>query len=342
MTEIRTLDDVGKDLEGFFSQHNIKTKYLNAILAPQEKRFNFDGGAYTTSQLKRAMDILLNMQGFTYERNGDGGFTVKLKREHRQFVGCGNCSESIENAIAHDTDGNGKQKGYICFGLSETDYLTTNLDDCAHILVAGSTGSGKSCLLNSLIIQLLVYSNADLILIDPKQGAEFGVYEEDIHSRIKAVAKNTKTALEWLETMVYRMESRYREMDLTKDKKYHGNKIVIVIDELAELMMTSKQQAEDYIVRLAQKGRAAGIHLIVATQDPRVAVVTGLIKNNLPTVVCLKTRNARHSMNVIDIGAGANLLGKGDSYIKLATSTELYRVQTPYITDDNIMKLLTT
>lgn len=107
-------------------------------------------------------------------------------------------------------------------------------------------------------------------------------------------------------------------------------------------MMTSKKQVEEQIVRIAQKGRASGIHLIVATQDPRASVVTGLIKYNLPTKVCLKTANIQHSMNVIDCGKGAELLDKGDSYIKLPNSPNLYRCQTCFINDENIKKLLTS
>jgi hypothetical protein len=339
---VTTVEEEGAYLEDTLNKLGIKTTFLKAISAPQEYIYKFDGGVYTDSALKKAMNILNNLSGYTYEKLKQGGFVVKRVKDKRQFISVGNCQKSVENAIANDKDGNGKQKCYFCFGMGQQDYIVTNLQECSHILIAGSTGSGKSCLLNALIIQILAYSNADMILIDPKQGAEFGIYEKDIHSRIKAVAKDTTTAIEWLERMVNEMESRYSEMAYACDKVYNGSRLVIVIDELADLMMTSGKQVENYIQRLAQKGRAAGIHLIVATQDPRVSVITGVIKSNLPTKVCLKTANIVHSRNVIDVGIGAELLGKGDAYISLPTSTELIRSQTPFITDENLLRLLTT
>lgn len=329
----------GQDLEKFFLQCEVKTEFVDGIQAPQEHRFNFSGGWYTKSALKNAMDLLNSRYGYNYEINPNGGFTVTRPRKSRQFVGCGDCAPSIEKAISSDIDG--KQKGYISFGMGQEDYIVTNFDACAHILVAGTTGSGKSVLLNSLIMQLLVFSTATLLLIDPKNGAEFGIYEQDVHNRIEKVCKDNSTALEWLSNCVNTMENRYKEMERKGLKKYDGRRIVVVIDELADLMMTSKKQVEEFIVRIAQKGRAAGLHLIVATQDPRASVVTGLIKYNLPTKVCLKTANIQHSMNVIDCGKGAELLDKGDSYIKLPNSPDLYRCQCASISDENILRLIT-
>lgn len=334
-----TLYDEGKGMAHALEQLGVKTELINAVETPQEYRFIFAGGWYTKTAVKRAMDYLYCRYGYKYEINATGGFTVSRVKESREFIGCGNCADSIKEAIAADT--NGVQKCYICFGKGMNGYITTNFDEAVHILIAGSAGSGKSCLLNSLIMQTLVYSNANLILIDPKNGAEFGIYEKDVHNRIEHVAKDTQEAVKWLKTAVNIMESRYSEMSLKGLKKYDGNRIIVVIDELADLMMTSKAEVEEYIIRIAQKGRAAGVHLIVATQDPRASVVTGLIKYNLPTKVCLRTANARHSMNVIDCGKGAELLDKGDGYVLIPSSPYLQRVQCPYITDENIIRLIT-
>lgn len=330
----------GKDLQNFFLQCGVKTEYLDGVQAAQQFRFNFSGGWFSDSQLKRAMQLLKNKGGYGYELNRNGGFTVTRPRTNRQFIGCGDCQPSIEKAISADIDG--EQKAYICFGQGQQDFITTNFDEAVHILVAGSAGSGKSCLLNSLIMQILRFSSANLVLIDPKSGAEFGIYEQDVHHRIEKVCKDTSSALEWLNICVNEMERRYKEMERKGLKKYDGKKIIIVIDELADLMMTSKAQVEEYIVRIAQKGRASGIHLIVATQVPYISVVTGLIKYNLPTKVCLKTANQRHSMNIIDCGKGAELLDKGDAFISLPNSTELFRCQTAFITRENQLRILTT
>ena len=277
--------------------------------------------------------------GYKYEKHDDGGFTLSKKRNTRQFISAGDAANSISNAVSNDN--NGEQKVFISFGKGNKDYIVTNFEECAHILIAGTTGSGKSCLLNSLICEILCFSNANLVLIGPKQGAEFGLYEQDIHGRIEKVAKDTNTALKWLDICVNEMDKRYKQMETQGLKKWNGKRLVVVIDELADLMMTSKKDVETYIVRIAQKGRAAGIHLIVATQDPRASIVTGLIKYNLPTKVCLKTANIQHSMNVIDCGKGAELLDKGDSYIKLPSSFDLYRCQCANITDREILNLIT-
>lgn len=334
-----TMETEGKDIERVLGQLGVKTAYLNGTETPQEFRFTYSGGWYTKSAVKRAMDFLYCRYGYKYEINATGGFTVTRTKEHRQFISCGNTQQHIINAI--NADMNGKQKCYICFGKGADGYITTNFEEAAHILIAGTTGSGKSCLLNSLIMQALCFSNANLILIDPKNGAEFGLYEQDVHNRIEHVAKDAQDAVKWLKIAVDIMESRYAEMSRKGLKKYDGNRIIVVIDELADLMMMSKAEVEEYIIRIAQKGRAAGVHLIVATQDPRASVVTGLIKYNLPTKVCLKTANARHSMNVIDCGKGAELLDKGDGYVKLPSSPNLQRVQAPYCTDGEILQLIT-
>ena len=323
----------GQDLQSFFLQCGVKTEYLNGVQAPQQFRFNFSGGWFTKTALKRAMDLLNSKDSYDYEINPNGGFTVTRPRTNRQFISCGECQSSIEKALSADI--NGEQKGYFSFGMGQEDYIVTNLDECAHILVAGTTGSGKSVLLNSLICQFLRFSTANLVLIDPKSGAEFGIYEQDVHHRIEKVCKDTSSALEWLNICVNEMERKGL-------KKYDGNKIVIVIDELADLMMTSKNEVEEYIVRIAQKGRASGIHLIVATQVPYISVVTGLIKYNLPTKVCLKTANQRHSMNIIDCGKGAELLDKGDCWLQLPNSPHLQRCQTCFISRENQIRLLTT
>lgn len=334
-----TMETEGKGLERILGQLGVQTTYINGVEAPQEFRLNYSGGWYTKAAVKRAMDFLYCRYGYKYEINTMGGFTITRTKTQRQFISCADTANSIKEAIAKDA--NGKQKCYLCFGKGADGYITTNFDEAVHILIAGSAGSGKSCLLNSLIIQMLLYSNANLILIDPKNGAEFGLYEQDVHNRIEHVAKDARDAVKWLKKAVDTMESCYAEMSRKGLKKYDGNRIIVVIDELADLMMMSKSDVEEYIIRIAQKGRAAGVHLIVATQDPRASVVTGLIKYNLPTKVCLKTANARHSMNVIDCGKGAELLDKGDGLVKLPSSPDLARVQAPYITDEQILKLIT-
>ena len=137
------------------------------------------------------------------------------------------------------------------------------------------------------------------------------------------------------------MQQRYAEMGQGYQKKYGGNRLIVVIDELAELMEENREEVEQYVRRIAAKGRAAGVHLIVATQVFRKSVLTDEILYSLNTKICLKTANARHSMNVMDKGDGAKLLGRGDAYIKFEDNPEFIRAQTPYVSDNEIWELIT-
>ena len=192
-----------------------------------------------------------------------------------------------------------------------------------------------------MLFRSLLYSNADLILIDPKDGAEFGIYENDVHNRIKQIAKNTPDAVKALKYAFDVMQKRYAEMGQGYQKKYGGNRLIVVIDELAELMEENREEVEQYVRRIAAKGCAAGVHLIVATQVFRKSVLTDEILYSLNTKICLKTANARHSMNVMDKGDGAKLLGRGDAYIKFEDNPEFIRAQTPYVSDNEIWELIT-
>lgn len=338
-----TMETEGKGLERNLAICNIQARYTNGTIAPQLFRFDFEmvKPAKVTA-IKNAVQLLRNYYGdYEYAETPNGkGFSIIRPLDKPSPVYLANLQEQTKTAIAKDP--NGKQKCYLCFGQDTFgNNIIRNIDDCKSMLVAGTAGSGKSVVLNDFIIQILLYSNADLILIDPKDGAEFGIYENDVHNRILQIAKNTPDAIKALKYAFDVMQKRYTEMGQGYQKKYGGNRLIIVIDELAELMEENHEEVEEKVRRIAAKGRAAGVHLIVATQDPRAQVVTGLIKYNLQTKICLKTANARHSMNVMDKGDGAKLLGRGDAYIKFEDTPEFIRVQTPYVSDEQIWKLIT-
>lgn len=330
----------GQGLERNLAKLGIITKYIDGKVTPQQFIFNFSGGLFTDAQLKRAVQILHNyFGGYQLEKNPKGGFSITRPREQRDFISSGDTQDTIKEAVSNTE--NGRQKCFLCFGKGADGFITTNFDECAHILIAGTTGSGKSCLLNSLIMQSLCFSNAQLILIDPKNGAEFGLYEQDIHNRIEHVAKSAQDAVKWLKIAVNVMENRYTEMSRKGLKKYDGNRLIIVIDELADLMMMSKAEVEEYIIRIAQKGRAAGVHLIVATKVIHKKIITDNLFYVLSTKICLKTDNQAQSKLIIDCGKGAELLDKGDGLVKLPSNPDLMRCQCPYITDDEIIRCLT-
>lgn len=334
-----TMEFFGSQLQKALCDLGVPTRLLNCEETPCEYRFEFSRGAYTTTKLRKAIDYLNNRDGLNYEKHTNGGFTVIKQKDERDFVTFDDTAFAIGDKVKSIP--NGKQKCYLCFGKGANGYLMANIEDCAHLLIGGATRSGKSCLLNSLIMQLLCCSNADLILIDPKEGVEFGIYSNDVHHRIRAIAENANSAIYWLKQAENIMQSRWSEMKSRGLLKYEGNRVIIIIDEFADLILERKDEIEPLIKRISAKGAAAGVHLILATQDPRVQVVTGVVKSNLPTKICLTTSNARHSMNIIDVGLGATLRGKGDALVQLNTTDGLKRVQCPHIERSEVMRIIT-
>lgn len=218
-----------------------------------------------------------------------------------------------------------------------------------HLLIAGSTGSGKSIFVNNLILSILEKSTPEdtrLILIDPKI-VELSIYN-NVRYLLTPVVTDTAKTIQVLEWAVEEMERRYltlaknsvRNIDEYNKKCDKMYKIIIVIDELADLMLQSGVEIENLICRLAQKARAAGIHLILATQRPSVDVITGLIKANVPSRIAFTTSSKIDSRIILDEPGAEKLTGKGDLLFKPIGSFEPIRCQAPYISDDEIKKEL--
>ena len=226
----------------------------------------------------------------------------------------------------------------------------TDLKKLPHLLIAGTTGSGKSVGLNSMILSLLYKNSPDnlkLIMIDPKM-IEFSIYNDIPHLLTPVITKPTE-AINALANMVAEMERRYTMMAETRTKnidnyneksKSLGREempyIVIVIDELADLMMTSGKEVEISIARIAQKARACGIHLIVATQRPSVDVVTGLIKANLPSRISYKVGQKVDSKIILDSLGAESLLGRGDMLFTPPGMSGLVRIHAPWSDEKEI------
>ncbi len=226
----------------------------------------------------------------------------------------------------------------------------TDLKKLPHLLIAGTTGSGKSVGINAMILSLLYRNDPDklkLVLIDPKM-LEFSIYN-DIPHLLTPVITEAKKAISALANLVVEMERRYKTMaknkvkniDTFNDKmdKEYGEKmpyIVVVIDELADLMMNGGKEVEYSIARLAQMARAAGIHLIVATQRPSVDVVTGLIKANLPSRLSYRVGQRIDSKVILDAMGAESLLGRGDALFTPPGSTGVIRLHAPWNTEVEI------
>ena len=230
--------------------------------------------------------------------------------------------------------------------------ITKDLTSMPHLLVAGSTGSGKSMLINSFLMGLLYKHSPDtlkLILIDPKH-VELSVYNGIPHLLTPVITdmNNVNNALKWA---LNEMEKRYnllkevgaRNIDgynEMKEKDEKLNSIIIIIDEMADLILTKGVEIENSIVRLAQMARAVGIHLILATQRPSVNVITGLIKANIPARVALSVASSMDSRVVLDQTGAETLLGKGDMLFKSPDLGRTIRIQGPLITEGEIYKVI--
>jgi S-DNA-T family DNA segregation ATPase FtsK/SpoIIIE len=232
-------------------------------------------------------------------------------------------------------------------------HVIIDLASCPHLLVAGSTGSGKSVGLHGMLISLLCSKTPDevrLILIDPKR-LEFSAYA-DIAHLVFPVVTDPKRAITVLKWAVETMENRYAQLseagarnatDYNKKKaptdEDYMPYLVIVIDELADLMMTAGKEVEFLIARLAQMARAAGIHLITATQRPSVDVITGLIKVNFPTRIAYKVISKVDSRTILDMTGAEKLLGKGDMLF-LDSKGSVQRVHGSFVTDEEIASVI--
>ena len=230
----------------------------------------------------------------------------------------------------------------------------TDLKKLPHLLIAGTTGSGKSVGINAMILSLLYKNSPDqlrLLMIDPKM-LEFSIYN-DIPHLLTPVITKPKQAIISLNNMVNEMERRYELMAESRTKNIenynekvkreggeHFPYIVVIIDELADLMMTSGKDVELSIARLAQKSRACGIHLIIATQRPSVDVVTGLIKANLPSRISYRVGQKIDSKIILDQMGAESLLGRGDMLFTPPGAPALVRLHAPWATEEEIEKIV--
>ncbi|GAA7293442.1 DNA translocase FtsK [Helicobacter pylori] len=230
----------------------------------------------------------------------------------------------------------------------------TDLKKLPHLLIAGTTGSGKSVGVNAMILSLLYKNPPDqlkLVMIDPKM-VEFSIYA-DIPHLLTPIITDPKKAIGALQSVAKEMERRYSLMSEYKVKTIDSYNeqapnngveafpyLIVVIDELADLMMTGGKEAEFPIARIAQMGRASGLHLIVATQRPSVDVVTGLIKTNLPSRVSFRVGTKIDSKVILDTDGAQSLLGRGDMLFTPPGSNGLVRLHAPFATEDEIKRIV--
>ncbi len=281
----------------------------------------------------------------TYLNYSKGAISIEVPNSKRTTVGL--------KSILMSSDFINSKANSLTFALGKDVEGKPNCPDITkmpHLLVAGTTGSGKSICLSSLIISLLFKYGPDelrFILVDPKQ-SEFISYEGLPHLIVNEIISDVDKAIKALNWAIKEMERRYalfKEMTLAGTlvknlNEYNAHlpegeeklpKIVVILDEFGDLMLQSKKDIETRIIRLVQKSRAAGIHLILATQRPSVDCITGLIKSNLPTRIGFKVNSFDDSRTIFDIGGAEKLLGAGDMYYRSAQNPDLMRIQGCFI-----------
>jgi len=351
----KELKATAENLVNVLRSFGVETRIVDVTRGPTVTRYELQpsAGVKISKITSLADDIALNLAaaGVRIEAPipNKAAIGIEVPNKATSMVGARDIIETVEFMTA-------KSKLTAALGkdISGTAILT-DIAKMPHGLIAGSTGSGKSVCINSIIISLLYKATPDdvkLLMIDPKV-VELGVYNGIPHLLVPVVTDPRKAAgaLGWA---VQEMEKRYRlfaecnvrnlegynhlaEMSDDLPKMPH---IVIIIDELADLMATSSKEVEDYIARITAKARAAGMHLIVATQRPSVDVVTGVIKNNIPTRIAFSVSSQTDSRTIIDMGGAERLLGKGDMLYCPFGANKPTRVQGCFVSEEEVERVV--
>jgi len=331
----------------------VKAKLLQVTQGPTVTRFEIqpDTGIKLSKIVGLADDIALNLAVQTVlvaAVPNKAAVGIEIPNANVSTV-------SIREIIDSPEFKNAKSKLTVALGKDiGGNVIVGDIAKMPHVLIAGATGSGKSVCINSIVMSILYKAKPDevkLIMVDPKV-VELGVYNGIPHLLIPVVTdpKKAAGALNWAVSEMMRRYEMFKEAGVKKMETYNqymeqtgGEKmpnLVIIIDELADLMMVAAKEVEDYICRLAQLARAAGIHLIIATQRPSVDVITGLIKANVPSRIAFAVSSQVDSRTILDKAGADKLLGMGDMLYSPAGSRSPSRVQGAFVSEKEIDKVL--
>lgn len=347
--------EVAKKLEDTLKSFGVEARVINVSSGPAVTRFELQPspGVKVSKIVNLSDDIALNLaaSGVRIEAPIPGKAAIGIEVPNKEVA-----PVYLKEVIK--TDIFTKFGSKLAFALGKDisgDCIVADIAKMPHMLIAGSTGSGKSVCINSLIISLLYKATPDeikLLMIDPKV-VELGIYNGIPHLLIPVVTdpKKAAGALNWaVQEMVnrYKLFAQKGVRDLKgyneamKEDGETGNlpQIVIIIDELADLMMVAPNDVEDSICRLAQMARAAGMHLVIATQRPSVDVITGIIKANIPSRISFAVTSQVDSRTILDMAGAEKLLGKGDMLFHPVGEPKPIRIKGAFVTDKEVEKVV--
>ena len=347
----KELREIAIKLQKTLASFNVDAKVTNVTKGPTVTRYELQPnvGVKVSKILNLADDIALNLAAKSIRIEapipGKSAVGIEVPNKSKEMVG-------LREIIESDEFEDATSKVSFSLGKSiEGEPFVANIASMPHLLIAGSTGSGKSVCINSIIMSLLYKANPSevkLILIDPKV-VELGVYNGIPHLLIPVVTdpKKAAGALNWaVQEMVNRYNlfaargvrdiKGYNELLQADGEEGVLPQIVIIVDELADLMMVAPHEVEDAICRLAQMARAAGMYLIIATQRPSVDVITGIIKANIPSRIAFTVSSQIDSRTILDMGGAEKLLGKGDMLYYPVGESKPIRVQGAFVSDKEI------
>ena len=351
------IEKTSRTLEYVLEQFGVYAKVVNVQTGPAVTRYELmpEMGTRVSKFTSLADDLKLNL--------AVSDIRIEAPVPGKSVVGIEIPNKNVQPVTLRElleSDALSSSPSSLAFAAGRSisgEIITGDIASMPHLLIAGTTGSGKSVFTKSIIMELLYRTRPDevgLIIIDPKK-VEFNVFE-GIPNLMKGVVTDPGQAVSTLRWAVNEMMIRYERMNkngVNNIKSYNAKlergqisedeinpqkmpQIVIVIDELADLMMAAKKEVESYICRLAQLSRAAGIHMIIATQRPSADVVTGLIKSNIPSRVALKVASGIDSRVILDCMGAEKLLGKGDMLFYPNGYSAPVRVQGAYVTDKEV------
>ncbi len=334
----------------------IETKVVNIVHGPTVTRFDIaiPENVSVKTVMKYSEDLSLRLETTEDIRfapiKGTPFIGIEIPNKTKSMVG-------LRDVVESDVFKNAKPTS-LTFAIGKDlvgNIVVTDICKMPHLLVAGATGTGKSVGLNSMLVSLMMkYSPADLrfIIVDPKF-VEFAVFENSPHMLFNEILNTSEKAVAMLDWAVEEMDARYvlfrkalvqgiddynAQIDPRKQHKMY--RIVIIIDEFADLMSKNKKQIEEKIARIAQKARAAGIYLILATQRPSVNIMEGSIKTNFTSRMAFKMSNAIDSQTILGEAGAEKLLGAGDLLYRTSTMSSVERAQGAYVSMEEIKKIM--